>query len=40
VSHLEVWQREEAGQPWRVEQKFTLKGTLAGRARRAEEEAD
>jgi 2'-5' RNA ligase len=35
VSHLELWQREEAGQPWRVEMKFALKATLAGRNRRA-----
>ncbi|MCL4302833.1 MAG: 2'-5' RNA ligase family protein [Anaerolineae bacterium] len=34
VGHLELWQRDEAGQPWRVEMKFSLKATVAGRARR------
>lgn len=34
VSRLELWQREESGQPWRVEIKFSLKATVAGRARR------
>jgi 2'-5' RNA ligase len=34
VSHLELWQRAEAGQPWQVEMKFALKATMAGRARR------
>lgn len=33
VSQLELWQRSEAGQPWRVEMKFSLKATLAGRTR-------
>ena len=34
VSHLELWQRDELGQPWQVEMKFSLKATVAGRARR------
>jgi len=34
VSRLELWQRAESGQPWRVEMKFSLKATVAGRARR------
>ena len=36
VSHLELWQRAEAGHPWRPEMKFSLKATVAGRARRQE----
>ncbi len=36
VSRLELWQRDEAGQPWRVEMKFALKATLAGRQKRTE----
>jgi 2'-5' RNA ligase len=35
VGRLELWQRDEAGQPWRVEMKFALKATLAGRHKRA-----
>ena len=35
VSHLELWQRAEGGQPWRPQMKFSLKATVAGRARRA-----
>jgi hypothetical protein len=34
VSRLELWQRNETGQPWRVEMKFSLKATVVGRARR------
>ncbi|NJN99206.1 MAG: 2'-5' RNA ligase family protein [Anaerolineales bacterium] len=34
VSRLELWQREETNQPWRVEMKFSLKATVAGRGRR------
>jgi hypothetical protein len=34
VGHLELWQREEAGQPWHIAMKFSLKATVAGRARR------
>jgi 2'-5' RNA ligase len=34
ISHLELWQREETGQPWQVEKKFRLNATVAGRARR------
>ncbi len=34
VSHLELWQRDESGQPWQVEKKFSLKATIVGRARR------
>jgi 2'-5' RNA ligase len=36
VSRLELWQRDEPGQPWRVEMKFALKATLAGRQKRAD----
>jgi 2'-5' RNA ligase len=36
VSHLELWQRAEGGQPWQPEMKFSLKATVAGRARREE----
>jgi hypothetical protein len=34
VSHLELWQRDEAGQPWQIEKKFNLNATVVGRARR------
>ncbi len=36
VSRLELWRRDEAGQPWRVEMKFALKATLTGRYKREE----
>lgn len=38
VGHLELWQRDEANRPWRVEMKFSLKATVVGRARRARAE--
>lgn len=34
VSQLELWQRDETGQPWQFAMKFSLKATVAGRARR------
>ncbi|MBI1881070.1 MAG: 2'-5' RNA ligase family protein [Chloroflexi bacterium] len=34
VSQMALWQRAEVGQPWRPEMKFSLKATVAGRARR------
>jgi hypothetical protein len=34
IRHLELLQRDEMGQPWRLLKQFGLKATLAGRARR------
>jgi hypothetical protein len=36
VSRLELWRRDEVGQPWQVEMKFALKATLTGRHKREE----
>jgi 2'-5' RNA ligase len=38
VEHLELWQRDDGQQPWRLERKFSLKATVASRPRRKTEE--